>query len=171
VNTSPYTPEEQKSKRWKFWAKLSIAFIFLFAVLTFFSPSFHHKHFGFDQNEHAAVGSLRKVNTLESQYAAAHANKGFACELPLLQPTGKTQDAFDPNAALLSGEWSGYKFAVVGCAPVANGIVTHYRVTAVPVYPGGTGFRAFCTDESGKVFYDLNGSASECLAARLVLPD
>ena len=171
MNTSPQGLERRNPKGWKFWTKLSIALIFLFAVLTFFSSSFHDKHFGLAQNESAAMGSLRKVNALESRYAAAHASKGFACELPLLQPTEETKVTFDPIATLLSGEWSGYKFAVVGCVPETSGVVTRYRLTAVLTHPGVTGVRSFCTDESGILFYDLKGSPSQCLASRQTLPD
>jgi hypothetical protein len=136
-----------------------LVLIFLVGVLEFFSPSFHDKYFGVAQNESAAVGSLRKLNSLESQYAAAHADKGFACKLSLLQPTDETKP-------LLTGVRSGYKFAVVGCAPGPSGLVAHYALTAVPPSPDRTGVRAFCTVESGNIFYDHTGSGSECLAAR-----
>ena len=170
MNTSLRGLERSKPKGWKFWAKLSIALIFLVAVLTCFSPSFHDKHFGVAQNESAAVGSLRRLNSLESQYAAAHADKGFACELALLQPTEDTKEAFGHYATLLTGVWSGYKFAVGGCVPGTSGVVIHYELTAVPVSPYRTGVRAFCTDESSNIFYDHTGSGSECLAARQLLP-
>ena len=169
MSTSFGGPERSDPTRWKSWAKLSIALSVLIAVLVFFSPSFHDKHFGVAQNESAAVGSLRKLNSLESQYAAAHADKGFACELALLQPTEEIKDAFGPYATLLTGVWSGYKFAIVGCAPGASGVVIHYAVTAVPVTPHATGVRAFCTDESGDIFYEHTGSGPECLTARQVL--
>jgi hypothetical protein len=170
MNASHPGLERSSPRGWRFWAKLSIALIFLFAVLTFLSPSFHDKHFGVAQNESAAVGSLRKLNNLESQYAAAHADKGFACGLALLQPTEEMKETFGPYATLLTGVWSGYKFAVVGCEARASGAVTHYAVTAVPVNPYKTGVRAFCTDESGNIFYEHTGSGSECLAARQLLP-
>jgi hypothetical protein len=161
----------RNSKGWKFWTKLFVALIFLFAVLLFFSPSFHDTYFGVAKNESAAVGSLRKITTLETQYAAEHSNKGFACELPLLRPIEKLTDAYDPIAALLSGEWSGYKFAVVDCSAESNGIVTHYGVTAVPTNPGRSGIRAFCTDQSGQLYYSNEASASKCVATRQALSD
>lgn len=135
-----------------------------------FSPSFHDTHFGMAQNESAAVGSLRKLTSLENQYAAAHTDRGFACELTLLQPTEDMKETLGPSSALLTGKWSGYKFALVGCAPNASGVTTHYAVTAVPISPYRTGVRAFCSDESGSIFYDHTGSASECLAGRQLLP-
>jgi hypothetical protein len=169
MNTPSGGLEQTNTKGRKLWVKLLIVFIALFAILMVLSPSFHDKYFGVAKNESAAVGSLRKLNTLESQYAAAHPNKGFACELPLLRLSEKT-DGYDPIAALLAGGWSGYRFAIVGCAPDANGIVTHYGVTAVPTSPGRTGIRAFCTDQSGQLFYDNEASASQCMTARQGLP-
>jgi hypothetical protein len=38
-----------------------------------------------------------------------------------------------------------------------------------PIARGLTGVRAFCTDESGTLFYEENGSATACLSARLPL--
>jgi len=171
MNTPSSGLVQRNTKGWKLWAKFLIVFMALFAVLLLFSPSFHDKHFGVAQNESAAVGGLRKLNTLESQYAGAHPNKGFACELPLLRLSEKRDNAYDPIAALLAGDWSGYKFAVVGCVADAEGIVTHYSITAVPTSPGRTGIRAFCSDQSGQLFYDNEASASQCMAARHGLPD
>ena len=170
MNASLRGLERSNPKGWKFWAILSISLLFLIGVLTIFSPSFHDRHSGMAQNESAAVGSLRKLSSLESQYAAAHADKGFACELVLLQPTEEMKQPSGPYATLLTGVWSGYKFSVVGCAPGASGVVTHYTLTAVPVSGYRTGVRAFCTDESGSIFYDVTGSAHECWAARQPLP-
>src|SRR5271168_3234545 len=117
-----------------------------------------------------AKPGLHTINALEKQYAAEHGNIGFTCELPLLRRTDKRGETHDPVAALLIGEWSGYRFAVVDCAGELNGIVTHCKATAVPVTPAGTGIRAFCTDESGKLFYDLDASPSQCLDSRRVVP-
>jgi hypothetical protein len=162
--------EQRNMKGWRLWTKLLIFFVVLFAVLLVFSPTFVDRYFGVAKNESAAVASLRKINALESQYAAEHPDKGFACELPLLRSNEKRVDPYDPIAALLAGEWSGFKFAVVGCAPDADGIVTHYGVTAVPTNPGRIGIRVFCTDQSGKLFYEET-SASQCAAMRHGLPD
>jgi hypothetical protein len=153
------------------WTKLSIALLLLFVVLVVLSPSFHDRYFGVAKNEATAVGSLRKITALESQYAAAHPDAGFACQLPLVRPTeGKISGEYNATEALLAGEWSGYKFAVTGCVAQANGIATHYQVIAVPAKPGSSGIRAFCTDQSGKIFYDPDASASKCLASRQPLP-
>jgi hypothetical protein len=160
-----------RPKGWKFWAKLSVSLAFLLVVLTFFLlPDYSDSHSGLAQNESAAMGGLRTLNNLENQYAAAHADQGFACDLALLQPTEEMKEAYGPYATLLSGAWSGYNFAVVGCVTGTNGGVIHYAMTAVPISRYGTGVRAFCSDESGSIFYDRAGSGAECLSARRLLP-
>jgi hypothetical protein len=131
-----------------------------------FSPHFHDSQAGVRQNESAAVGSLAKINSLQSKYAVAHPKEGFTCQLQRLRPPEDRTNAYDPTTALLSGEWSGYKFVLVGCAPAANRVVIRYQITAVPIARGLTGMRSFCTDEAGKLFYDENGSATECLSSR-----
>jgi hypothetical protein len=153
----------------KFWIPIgSLALLFgFFLVLT---PSFHDRYFGVAKNEATAVGSLRKIQELENAYATAHPDNGFACQLKQLRPTENMRDVYGNPMNLLAGEWVGYKFEVVGCIPEKNGVVAHYQVTAVPLRPWASGVRAFCTDQSGNVFYDHNGSATECLAARQLLP-
>ncbi|SRR5258708_3132926 len=145
------------------------AFLVSVLLVIAFSPHFHDKYAGVRKNESAAVGSLAKINALQSKYAAAHPNEGFACQLQRLRPADGRTTVYDPSAALLSGEWSGYKFVLVGCTPAANGIIIRYQITAVPSSRGVTGVRTFCTDESGTLFYEENASATECLSSRLPL--
>jgi hypothetical protein len=147
---------------------LAAAFLLSFLVVFAFSPHFHDSNAGIRQNESVAVGSLRKIHDLQSKYTSAHPNEGFACQLQLLRPAeDTTTTAYDPTTTMLAGEWSGYKFALAGCTPTEKGIVIHYQTTAVPITRGLTGVRAFCTDESGTLFYAESGSATECLSSRL----
>jgi hypothetical protein len=68
--------------------------------------------------------------------------------------------------------WSGANIASrLLVAADATGIVTHHALTAGPLKPQETGVRAFCTDQSGVVLYDLNGSAFQCIALRQNLFD
>jgi hypothetical protein len=167
MDLSPNNVKHVRSSAWCFWTKLAAALLFLFVALLFLSPRFHDIYFGVAKNESSAVSSLRKITALEAQYAAAHPKKGFACQLRLVRPTGeKTNGRYDPTEALLAGEWSGYKFAVTDCIAQANGIVTTYQATAVPASPGRSGIRAFCTDQTGELFYDADASASKCSALR-----
>lgn len=146
---------------------LAAAFLLSFLIVFAFSPHFHDSHAGVRQNESAAVGGLRRIHDLQSKYASAHPNEGFACQLQQLRPAKDTTPAYDPTTAMLAGEWSGYKFALAGCTATEKAIVVHYQITAVPITHGSTGVRAFCTDESGTLFYEESGSATECLSSRL----
>jgi hypothetical protein len=87
-----------------------------------------------------------------------------------LQSTLDRSDVYGARMNLLKGKWSGYRFEIRGCTRGNDGRFSHYQVSAIPITPGVTGVRAFCTDDSGNVFYDLNGSAIQCLAAKQPLP-
>jgi hypothetical protein len=151
----------------KFWIPVGcLALVFAFSLFSL--PSFHDKYFGVAKNEATAVGGLRKIYELENEYAAAHRDYGFACQLSQLRPKENMLDARPMN--LLTGEWVGYKYEIVACAQEKNGVFARYQVTAVPLRPWSSGVRAFCTDQSGDIFYDHTGSASECLATRHLLP-
>jgi hypothetical protein len=117
-------------------------------------------------HEAVSVGKLRTVVELQSNYAAAHADTGFACELALLKPAEQRDGAdYDPTSFLTTGTWAGYRFALDGCQVDKRGIVAHYQASAVRVERGTTGFRAFCTDETGVVRYDDSGAKMKCLAS------
>ena len=122
-------------------------------------------------NEAAAVSRLRALTTLEKTFAAAHADKGFACEAPLLEAAEKegSRGEHDPPLFLVTRTYAGYKFVLGNCRTDAKGVVAHFEATAVPVEIGKTGFHAFCTDDSGLLWYDAKGSATACIASRRVL--
>ena len=88
------------------------------------------------------------------------------CQLQRLRQGDHTTNDYDPATVPLSGQWSGYKFFLVECAPTKNGIVIRYQLAAVPITRGLTGVRAFCMDESGTLFYTQSGSAAEYLSSR-----
>jgi hypothetical protein len=118
-------------------------------------------------NEASAVSKLREVMTAERKFAAAHESKGFTCELPLLKrPASEKPDGYDPLWFAATGRSSGYEFALGNCRGDKKGVVVHYEGTAAPIEHGRTGFRAFCTDDSGLLWYDPDGSATKCLAER-----
>lgn len=67
-------------------------------------------------NEAAAVSKLLSINKLQTKYSAAHPEKGFVCELPLLKPAERLEDTdYDPLRFLVTSTQSGYKFALSGC--------------------------------------------------------
>jgi len=171
MTLNPNAAGRAKYRGWKFWAILSLALIFSLAcLLLYFLLVFHDFYDGVASYESAAVGSLRRINKLEGRYAVEHTREGFACELSLLRPTMQVSAADGLGEILLQGEQRGYKFKMVGCAAEPSGIVTRYQLVAVPIRPGRTGVRAFCTDQSGEVFYDPVASAAKCLASRNGLP-
>jgi hypothetical protein len=120
-------------------------------------------------NEAVAVVRLRKLGVLQGAHAASHPARGFACQLSELKPSMPIGNSYDPDEFLLTGVQAGYKFAVTKCRTNANGAVTQYEATAVPVERGSTGFYAFCTDQSGTIWYDSDGSGERCLTSRRLL--
>jgi hypothetical protein len=145
---------------------LGVAFLLSIFLVFASLPQFHGLHAGVRQNESAAVGSLRRIHELQTRFAAAHPTEGFACQLQRLRPSEDATASYDPTKALLSGEWSGYRFALAGCTPTEKEVVIHYQISAVPIWRRVTGLRAFCTDESGTPFYADSGSVTECVSAR-----
>ncbi len=129
-------------------------------------PTFDGPHSRLFANEALAVSRLRTILTLQDQYMAAHAGNEFACDLPLLKPIGQQKFPDSSLEFLTAGVQSGYKFALVSCRPDANRARIRYQVTAVPVAHGTTGVRAFCADEAGVIWYDAQGSATNCLALK-----
>lgn len=149
-------PKPKGRKRWKVLYFL-LAFLSLLTVAALLFPEINDGRSV--ANEASAASTIRYIAQLQREYSSAHPKIGFTCELALLQPAGKTQDA-----SLANGTRAGYKFELVNCD--AKGIVRHYQVVATPLAPGVTGVRAFCGDETGEIWYDPEGSATKCLASR-----
>jgi type IV pilus assembly protein PilA len=116
-------------------------------------------------NEIAAMKSIQTIEQAELMYSETYPSHGYACSL---QALGGDPSAGQPSADaaqllqtdLASGIKSGYIFAIMNCAKVSlrgTDRVTGYTVTAVPVTPGKTGHRGFCSDESGVIKYDPTG--------------
>ena len=119
-------------------------------------------------NETSAVGSLRTINVAEIAYNSTYPTMGFTCTLAALStPSGSASQSsaaaglIDPGLA--SGSKAGYTFALSGCGTSAPALT--YQSTAAPSSPGITGQRYFCSDSSGVIKYDANGSAG-CLGGR-----
>lgn len=122
-------------------------------------------------NEASAVNKLRVITTLEKKFAGAHVEKGFTCELGVLRQADNEQNRVDGDRLYFptTGVSAGYKFVFGNCRTNANGVVVHYEITAVPIQRGRTGFHAFCVDDSALLWYDADGSATNCLASHRVL--
>jgi hypothetical protein len=102
------------------------------------------------QNDSAAVGRLRRLNDAQLAYIASHPTKGFACNMPDLSE---------------SEQYSGYKF-LLSCDARSSGSVSSYQLVAQPLEPGRTGLRTYCVTEERQIWYDGNGSVTNCLRAR-----
>jgi hypothetical protein len=151
------------------WQKRFLPFLVVFAILALAAysipvldgPNSHRA-----ACEATAVGNLRKLTTLQNSYSRSHPEKGFACQLSLLKSSSPSGGDYDPEEFLLLDTYAGYKIALDGCEPGPKGLVTHYRAIAVPDRPGKSGVRAFCTDQTGALWYDASGSADNCVAKR-----
>jgi len=113
-------------------------------------------------NEASAVVTLRTLTELQQQFATAHLAVGFSCDLGALKAENSVTERKFLEGFLASGESSGYSFLLSDCESDAKGVVKHYRTTAIPRAFGKTGIRAFCTDQSGVVWFDESGSPSKC---------
>ena len=103
----------------------------------------------------SAIVRMRALSTAEAQFAKMHPELGYTCsfsQLPLtdeiVRPLAKHQIH------------NGYAFDIVGCqaqgAPKPN---TTYYLTAKPSHLGQP---AYCSDQSGIVKADYDGSIERC---------
>jgi len=148
---------------------IACGFLLLGGLLLLIIPALDGAHSRQLRDEAAAASRVRTIVTLQDQYMAAHAYRGFVCELSLLKPIGQQNFPEYSLEFLTTGVQFGYRFSLANCGPDANRERVRYQVTAVPVEHGTEGFRAFCTDESGLIWYDADGSGTNCLASRRTL--
>jgi type IV pilus assembly protein PilA len=123
-------------------------------------------------NESSAVDSLRTINTAETSYVSAYRPVGYATTLTVLggticSPPNETSACLI-DTQLASGQKSGYRFEI------RNRVHSEiegdkYQVVAYPLVFNQTGVRAFCSDETAVIKFDVNGSPNDCLANGSVL--
>lgn len=117
-------------------------------------------------NEASAVSSLRTINTAQTTYSITYPQIGYADALTKLAFPA-SGNSVDPTAAGLL-DWvlgcstqpcqkSGYSFAI---SNATGAPINAYDVTAVPVAPGQSGVRGFCSNQVPTVTYDPNGGAA-----------
>jgi len=163
------SPDVQKPRLRNFWRSLLIPFLVTVGILSLVAllvpvqdgPNSHRT-----AREAVAVGNLNRLAALQASYSASHPDKGYVCQLSLLKSTKSASGGYDPDEFLLSETHAGYRITLTDCEPEPNGIVRSYRAIAVPREPGKSGVRAFCTDQTGVLWYDANGSPENCLATR-----
>lgn len=134
-----------------------VAFIPLILIIAAIAiPNLLHARIA--ANEASAVASVRTLVTVETSYSGNHANTGFTCSLSDL-----AQDQLI-SPPLAGGTSRGYAFELSNCTPATDGGANiKFQVVAYPQTPNTTGKRAFCSDESGVIKVDANGSAQGCL--------
>jgi hypothetical protein len=113
-------------------------------------------------DEISAMNGLRGLTSLETRYATAHPSKGFTCDFALLKTEVPSHRDPTHDGFLFSDPFEGYKFLLTGCEADPEGVVVQYKATAVPVLPGKTGVRAFCTDQTGELRFGVNESPETC---------
>jgi hypothetical protein len=135
-----------------------VAFIFILAAILI--P--HNMVSRVAHDEATAMDSLHALTKLELRYGAAHPSQGFSCEFAQLKKEKSPTGEHIEEGFLFSDSFEGYKFSVTACEPDPKGVVVRYKATAVPLVPGKTGIRAFCTDQTGELQYGVNGTAESC---------
>ncbi len=123
-------------------------------------------------NEASAVASVRTLSTAETSYAQAYPTIGYACSLTDLgpPPTGQPYSSSGAgfiDSVLASTKKAGYTFAVNNCT--GTPVVSTYQSSAVPLTPGSSGIRAFCSDASGIIWFSTDSSEATCRASGNVL--
>lgn len=108
-------------------------------------------------NESSAVNTLRAINTAEIAYQAQSQKGEFTCDLSALRAAGLEKEV------VVSGHKNGYNFVLQRCVAGQTGTLPRYQVVANPVTPNQSGVRAFCSDESGVIKANQNGSPETCL--------
>jgi prepilin-type N-terminal cleavage/methylation domain-containing protein len=116
-------------------------------------------------NEASAVGSLRTINSAEVTFATTYPDLGFGTLANLGGPAASCAGATFASSAqacliddvlATTTVKSGYNFTTtVGAGTPA----TNYSSLALPSVNGQSGQRAFCSDESGVIYYNAGGTA------------
>lgn len=117
-------------------------------------------------NQTSAIQSLKALNTAESQYNQAYATHGYSCSLAALggapgaAPSAEAAQLIPQDLA--TGVKAGYQFAITNCTKVTVGNqdqYTGFEITAVPLTPGKSGDRGYCTD-GNEIRYDPKGGTN-----------
>lgn len=146
-----------------------IAIIFVLVIAAIMIPTFDGPNMRQHANEAVAVGRLRTISRLENAFTQKSPENAVTCDLRELMPFRQDNERFDDDF-FLAGKRSGYTFSIMNCRTAPDGVRRTYQLTAVPNQPGKSGTRAFCSDENGVIWFDLDGSAEECLKKRDPLP-
>jgi hypothetical protein len=103
----------------------------------------------------SAIYRMRVLAAAEAQFAKTHPELGYTCSFSQLPPSDETLRRVAKNRTD-----NGYAFEIVGCQAqgVAKPNATYY-LTARPLHSGQP---AYCSDQSGILKADYNGSVERC---------
>lgn len=127
-------------------------------------------------NEASAVSSLRQIKTAEVAYSNMFSTVGYAPALINLgcaglcpNPPTPAQSGFLDNS-LAAGTKSGFTFAATGIA--LGGVNSDFVVGAVPMSPGVSGDRDFCSTADAVLRYQTaaGGPPPNSVAACTAFP-
>jgi len=114
-----------------------------------------------EANETAARNRVSSIASAETNYAAGHPDRGYACSTATLFPqTPAEEGAPSCPAEAANEESNGYRLALSGCVGTP---ASKFRVTAVPTDPDA-GLKTFCADESGILKFVTGGKSSSCFS-------
>jgi hypothetical protein len=117
-----------------------------------------------EANESAARMHVTVIAGAETNYAAKHPDRGYACSLSNLfapDATAGTEGGGAYYAPEFANEESGgYRFTIGGCEGTP---ASKYRITAVPIDTDST-LKTFCSDESGTLKFVTGGKSSTCFS-------
>jgi hypothetical protein len=149
-----------------------ISFAFLPLLLAIFIPTLVRMRTHTASNEIAAQSTLRTLNLAQVSYSASYPDAGYARDLATLGPgpsgscsgTGTQEHACLIDATLgCSRAWcirNGYRFRVTASCG-QDGKCGDYVVVAVPVSPGITGNKSYCSTSESAIRMRSGGSASD----------
>ena len=116
-------------------------------------------------NEASAVGSLRSINTAEITFSTTYPDVGFGTLANLGGPAAScagatfassSQACMIDDVLATTAVKSGYNFTTtVGAGAPA----TSYTSLALPSVNGQSGQRAFCSDQSGVIYFNEGGAS------------
>ena len=145
--------------------ELLIVVAIILAIAAIAIPNFMRARMS--ANESSAAASLRTINTAELSYATTFPTVGFTALASLggaepCTPAAATGCVLDNFLATNGGGLGkdGYSFTLQTAASL-----TGYRTLAAPLTLNQSGTRAFCSDETSVIYYNVGASACDSTAS------
>ena len=111
----------------------------------------------------SAIARMRSLSTAEAQFARTYPDRGYTCSFSQLPSNDETVRRLVAKNQVDNG----YVFDIVGCQAQGGAKPnTTYFLTAKPLH---SGLPAYCSDQSGILKADYNGSVERCRASGVPL--